>query len=251
VPDAYTTFRKLHEGGCFVLPNPWDVGSARRLAVKGFKALASTSAGTAWALGKQDGEITLDECLAHLRMLCTATDLPVNADFESGFADSSEGVATSVARAMETGVAGLSIEDRVGKTLYPIEAGVERIRAARTAIDRTEPRALLVGRTEGFLVGRDDLAEVIRRLKAYSDAGADVLYAPGLRTLDQVAEVVAAVAPKPVNVLLGFVDASVSELAATGARRLSTGAALAAAAWKGLEKAADTLIESGRLPPRG
>jgi len=250
MPDAYITFRKLHESGCFVLPNPWDVGSARRLAAKGFKALASTSAGAAWTLGKADGEITLDECLAHLRMLCTATDLPVNADFEGGFADSPADVASNVVRALGTGIAGLSIEDRTGNALYPIEVGVERIRAARTAIDRTEPRALLVGRTEGFLIGRDDLTEVIARLKAYSDAGADVLYPPGLRTLDQIAEVVTAVAPKPVNVLLGFVDASVSELAAAGVRRLSTGAALAAASWNALAKAADTLIETGRLPQR-
>ena len=249
--DRYTVFRELHQSGCFVLPNPWDVGGAKRLQAKGFKALASTSAGVAWSLGRADGELTLEEVLGHLSALCAATDLPVNADFEAGFADAPEGVAKNVGRALDTGVAGLSIEDRTGRGLYPTELAVERIRAARAAIDGAGSGALLVGRTEGFLVGQTDLAASIGRLKAYAEAGADVLYAPGVRELGDIAEIVRAVAPKPVNVLLSFTSASVPELAAAGVRRVSTGGSLAAAAWAGFEAAADRLLNEGRLPPRG
>jgi 2-methylisocitrate lyase-like PEP mutase family enzyme len=249
--DRYAVFRELHQSGCFVLPNPWDVGGAKRLQAKGFKALASTSAGVAWALGRADGELTLQEVLDHLRALCAATDLPVNADFESGFADAPDGVAANVGRVLGTGVAGLSIEDRTGKGLYPMELGAERIRAARAAVDRSGTGALLVGRTEGFLVGQADLAASIARLKAYSEAGADVLYAPGVRELSDIAEIVRAVAPKPVNVLLSFTTASVGELAAVGVRRVSTGGGLAMAAWAAFEAAAEKLLKDGRLPPRG
>jgi 2-methylisocitrate lyase-like PEP mutase family enzyme len=248
--DRYTAFRELHQRGCFPLPNPWDVGGAKRLQAKGFKALASTSAGVAWSLGRADGELTLQEVLDHLKALCAATDLPVNADFESGFSDAPDGVAANVGRALETGVAGLSIEDKTGKGLYPTEQAVERVRAARAAVDRSGTGALLVGRTEGFLVGQPDLAAAIARLKAYSEAGADVLYAPGVRELSDIAEIVRAVAPKPVNVLLSFTTASVDELAEVGVRRVSTGGSLAMAAWVAFEAAADKLLKDGRLPPR-
>jgi len=250
VTDRISAFRKLHEAGCFVIPNPWDAGSARRLAAKGFQALASTSAGAAWALGKQDGEMTLDECLANLRLLCEATDLPVNADFEAGFADAPDGVAANVTRALEAGVAGLSIEDRTGKSLYPLDLAVERMRAARAAIDRVGSGALLVGRTEGYLIGQRDIGAAIARMRAYSDAGADVLFAPGIGDIAEIAQLVAAVAPKPVNVGIFSTQASVDELAAAGVRRISTGGGLAAAAWKAFDAVTDMLLEQGRLPPR-
>jgi 2-methylisocitrate lyase-like PEP mutase family enzyme len=246
--DLYSMFRRLHETGCFVLPNPWDAGGAKRLEAKGFQALASTSAGVAWSLGRADYEITLEECLAHLRMLCGATDLPVNADFEGGFADTPDGVAANVASALETGVAALSIEDRSGTGLHGIEAAAERIKAAKAAIEQKAPGALLVGRTEGFLIGQRDLPDSIARLRAYSEAGADVLYAPGVSDIGDIRQIVEAVAPKPVNVLISFTPASVAELAAAGVRRVSTGGSLAWAAWAAFDAAADTLLAEGRLP---
>ena len=239
-------FRALHESGHFVIPNPWDIGSARRLEKLGFKALASTSAGYAWTLGRKDGELSLDEVLEHLRALCAATDLPINADFEAGFADQPDGVAANVRLAVETGVAGLSIEDRTGRELYPMSLAVERIQAAREAIARSGQDVLLIGRTEGLLIGRASLDEAIERLVAYSNAGADVLYAPGIKDPDGVTEIVAAVAPKPVNVLL--LDMNVADLAQAGVRRISLGSALAAAAWAGFEKAALSVRDEGRLP---
>ena len=239
-------FRTLHESGHFVIPNPWDIGSARRLEKLGFKALASTSAGYAWTLGRQDGELTRDEVLEHLRALCAATDLPVNADFEAGFADQPDEVAANVRLAVETGVAGLSIEDRTGRGLYPMSLAVARIHAARKAIGESGQNVLLVGRTEGLLIGKTSLDEAINRLVAYSNAGADVLYAPGIKDLAGVKEIVAAVAPKPVNVLL--LDMNVSDLAAAGVRRISLGSAFAAAAWTGFEKAALSVRDEGRLP---
>lgn len=244
-------FRALHQAGCFVLPNPWDAGSAVRLARMGFKALASTSAGAAWAMGREDGELSRDEVLAHLRMLCAATDLPVNADFEAGFADDPAGVGTNVVLAVATGVAGLSIEDRTGKALYEPSLAVERIRAAREAIDRTGEDVLLVARSEGFLIGLTDLDATIKRLVAYAEAGADCLYAPGIRDIGAIREVVAAVRPKPVNVLLFGPEMRIAELAAAGVRRVSVGGGLAAAAWKGFEQAARMLIEEDRIPARG
>lgn len=244
-------FRALHQAGCFVLPNPWDAGSAVRLARMGFKALASTSAGAAWAMGREDGELSRDEVLAHLRMLCAATDLPVNADFEAGFADDPDGVGLNVGLAVATGVAGLSIEDRTGKSLYEPSLAVERIRAAREAIDRTGEDVLLVARSEGFLIGLTDLDATIKRLAAYAEAGGNCLYAPGIKDIGAIREVVAAVRPKPVNVLLLGPEMRVAELAAAGVRRVSVGGGLAAAAWKGFEQAARMLMEEDRIPARG
>jgi 2-methylisocitrate lyase-like PEP mutase family enzyme len=239
-------FRTLHESGHFVIPNPWDIGSARRLEKLGFKALASTSAGYAWSLGRQDGELTRDEVLEHLCALCAATGLPVNADFEAGFADQPDGVAANVRLAVETGVAGLSIEDRTGRDLYPMLLAVARIQAAREAINESGQDVLLVGRTEGLLIGKTGLDEAIDRLVAYSNAGADVLYAPGIKDLAGVKKIVDAVAPKPVNVLL--LDMNVADLAAAGARRISLGSAFARAAWTGFEKAALSVRDEGCLP---
>jgi 2-methylisocitrate lyase-like PEP mutase family enzyme len=243
-------FRALHSEGCFVLPNPWDLGSARRLERMGFKALASTSSGLAWSMGREDGEVSRDEVLSHLRVLCAATDLPVNADFEAGFADDPEGMAANVALAVGTGVAGLSIEDRTGRQLYELGLATDRIRAAREAIDRTGEDVLLVGRSEGFLVGQTSLDATIKRLVSYAAAGADCLYAPGMKDLTAIAEVVSAVAPKPVNVLLLGPGMRVSELAAAGVRRVSVGGGLAAAAWAGFDQAARLLVEEGTMPAR-
>ena len=240
-------FRQLHESGCFIIPNPWNVGSAKRLEKLGFRAIASTSSGAAMALGREDGEMSLDEVLAHLKMLCEATDLPVNADFEAGFADEPDGVAANVLRAIETGIAGVSIEDRTGSDLYEMELAVDRMRAAREAVDRSGQNVVLVGRTEGFLTGRTELDPTIERLRAYSEAGADCLYAPGIRDRATIAEVVAAVAPKPVNVLLSTTELSVPELAALGVRRVSVGGALAKAVWHRFDDVASSLLEKGRL----
>jgi 2-methylisocitrate lyase-like PEP mutase family enzyme len=243
-------FRTLHEDGHFVIPNPWDIGSARRLKKLGFKALASTSAGYAWTLGRQDGELTRDEVLDHLRALCAATDLPVNADFEAGFADEPEEVAANVGLAVETGVAGLSIEDRTGRDLYSLPLAVARIQAARQAIGKSGQDVLLVGRTEGLLIGKASLAEAIERLVAYANAGADVLYAPGIKDLTGIKAIVEAVAPKPVNVLL--LNMNVADLAAAGVRRISVGSAFAKAAWAGFDEAALSVRDNGHLPePRG
>ncbi|NYF77898.1 isocitrate lyase/PEP mutase family protein [Granulicella arctica] len=243
------TFRRLHEQGCFVLPNPWDVGSARRLERLGFAALATTSAGYAWTMGREDGDLSRDEVVEHLRTMCAATDLPINADFEAGFADTPEGVAANVTLAVTTGVAGLSIEDRIGKKLYDLPIARERIQAAREAIDRSGEDVLLVARSEGFLVGRTELAATIERLVAYAEAGADCLYAPGIKDAEAIAAVVAAVAPKPVDVLL-LPGMSVAELSALRVRRISVGSALAAATWSGFDRAAKQLIEEGTVPPR-
>ncbi|MBP6015593.1 MAG: isocitrate lyase/phosphoenolpyruvate mutase family protein [Candidatus Promineofilum sp.] len=241
-------FRKLHESGHFILPNPWDIGSARRLEKLGFKALASTSAGFAWSVGREDGELSVDEVLEHLRQLCAATELPVNADFEAGFADQPDGIAVNVTRAVDTGVAGLSIEDRTGTELYPLSLAVERIQAAREAIDATGQDVLLVGRTENYVIGRADVNETIERLTAYAAAGADVLYAPWITSLSEIRAVVEAVAPKPVNVLLHNPGVNVDDLAAAGVRRSSTGARLASAAWAAFERSALSVRDSGHLP---
>lgn len=240
-------FRALHADGCFALPNPWDVGGARRLEKLGFKALASTSAGMAWAMGKDDGQITRDEVIDHLRMLCAATDLPVNADFENGFADTPEGVGESVTLAIEAGVAGLSIEDWSGSTLYDLPVAVERLKAARAAIDASGQDVILVGRTEGYLRGNRDLAPTLERLKAYAEAGADCLYAPAVTDPEEIRAIVQAVAPRPVNVLFWGPEMSVEGLGALGVRRVSTGGALAAAAWAGFDAVARRLAEEGRL----
>ena len=244
-------FRQLHASGCFVIPNPWDAGSARFLQGLGFKALATTSSGFAWSQGHSDGAIDRDRVLAHLRDLVAATDLPVNADFESGFASDPQGVAQSVRLAVETGVAGLSIEDSTGDAANPlrdIDDAVGRLRAARSAIDSTGGDTLLVGRAENFIVGRPDLDDTLRRLKAYAQAGADCLYAPGIRTREQIAAVVAAVAPKPGNLLVGSAtDLTLQDIAALGVRRVSVGGALARAAWGGFMRAARVVAEQGRF----
>jgi 2-methylisocitrate lyase-like PEP mutase family enzyme len=252
--DKRATFRKLHEQGCFVLPNPWDVGSARALQHLGFKAVASTSAGFAWSIGRSDNRVTLEEVLAHLDALCGAVDLPVNADFEGGFAHKPEKVAANVARAVETGVAGLSIEDSTGdaaKPLYERALAIERIKAARSAIDADRSGVLLVGRCEGFLVGQADLNMVIDRLNAYSQAGADCLYAPGIKTREQIVAVVQAVHPKPVNLLIGASGLSVAQAAELGVRRISVGGSLARAAWGGFMRASREIAEAGTFTELG
>jgi 2-methylisocitrate lyase-like PEP mutase family enzyme len=241
-------FRALHREGCFVLPNPWDLGGVRRLEALGFKALASTSSGAALALGKQDYELTRREALDHLRYIAAATDLPLNADFEGGFADAPEGVAESVRLCVDTGVCGLSIEDREGAGLYDRPLAVERVAAARAAIDATGKDVILVARCEGYLAGVRDLDEVIARLTAFAAAGADCLYAPGVRDLDEVRTIVQAVAPKPVNVLMAWPGMKVSELAEAGVRRVSVGGALARAAWAAFDRAAEALAAEGAFP---
>jgi 2-methylisocitrate lyase-like PEP mutase family enzyme len=251
VAEKRAAFRALHTEGCFVLPNPWDVGSARFLQGLGFKALATTSSGFAWSRGEADGALSRETILAHLREIVEATDLPVNADFESGFAPDPQGVADSVRMAIETGVAGLSIEDSTGDPANPllaIDVAVARLRAARSAIDEAGGDTLLVGRAENFFAGRPDLDDTIARLKAYAEAGADCLYAPGIRTREQIAAVVAAVAPKPVNLLVGSTsELTLQDIAALGVRRVSVGGALARAAWGGFMRAARTLSEEGRF----
>jgi len=245
--EKRAAFRTLHESGCFLLPNPWDVGSARYLQGLGFKALATTSSGFAWSTGHADNAVTRDAVLAHLRAVVSATDLPVNADFENGFGKDAAGVAESVTLAVQTGVAGLSIEDSTGDEaapLFPLDVAVERIAAARRAIDAHGRDTLLIGRAENFLVGQADLDATIKRLTAYAQAGADCLYAPGIKTREEIEAVVAAVAPKPVNVLVGAVSPfTLQDLAGMGVRRVSVGGALARAAWGGFQRAANSLVE--------
>jgi methylisocitrate lyase len=248
VLDRCREFHRLHEAGCFVIPNPWDVGTARVLAQLGFPALATTSAGFAWSLGTRDNGVSLREALAHFRAIAGAVDVPVNGDFEGGFAVAPETLAANVTQAAATGLAGLSIEDSSGDPASPLidfDFAVERIRAARRAIDESGTPLVLTGRSEGFIVGRPDLDETIRRLRAYADAGADCLYAPGLRTLADVEAIVKAVAPKPVNVLASSGFATVAELAAAGVRRISVGGALARAAWTGFLQSAREIAEKG------
>src|SRR6195256_4521106 len=252
--DKRAAFRNMHETGCFVLPNPWDVGSARALQHLGFKAIASTSAGFAWTIGKSDNHVTVDDVCEHLTALCNAVDLPVNADFEGGFAHKPEKVAVNVARAVKTGIAGLSIEDSTGdkaSPLYERAFAIERIKAARAAIDADKSGALLVGRCEGFLVGLADLAMVIDRLNAYAEAGADCLYAPGIKTKEQIAAVVKAVHPKPVNLLIWAPGLTVAEAADLGVRRISIGGSLARAAWGGFMRAAREIVEKGTFAELG
>jgi methylisocitrate lyase len=241
-------FHELHQSGCFVMPNPWDLGSARLLAQLGFPAVATTSAGFAWSLGKPDNHGSLEEVLAHLRTIAGGVDVPVNADFEGGFAVAPEDVAANVSAATQTGIAGLSIEDSTGdpaSPLFDFALAVDRIRAARRAIDARAKGVLLTARSEGYLVGRPDLNETIRRLSAYAEAGADCLYAPGLRSIDDIRAVVAAVAPKPVNVLVGTDFTTVSELSRAGVRRISVGGALARTAWAGFLSAAKEIADHG------
>lgn len=251
ISERRRAFRQLHESGCFVIPNPWDVGSAKYLAHLGFKALATTSSGVAWRHGKADGQMTVDEVLVHLREIVETTGLPVNADFEGGHAEDAEGVARNVHRAIETGVAGLSIEDSTGNADAPlrdIATSVERMRAARRAIDEAGGETLPVGRAENFIVGRPDLDDAIRRLQAYSEAGADCLNAPGIKTREQIAAVVKAVAPKPVNLLIGFpTELTPRDAQELGVRRISVGGALARSAWGGFMRTAQQIAGEGRF----
>jgi 2-methylisocitrate lyase-like PEP mutase family enzyme len=248
VAEKRAAFRRLHESGCFVIPNPWDVGSACYLQHLGFKALATTSAGFAWSIARPDNAVTLEEALAHLQAVSRATDVPVNADFEGGFAEAPEDVARNVAAAVATGIAGLSIEDsrrHAVEPLYEFTQAVDRIKAARLAIDEHRSGVLLTGRSEGFIAGRPDLKETIRRLVAYAEAGADCLYAPGLKTREDIAAVVQAVAPRPVNVLAASGVFTVADLAEVGVRRISVGGALARTAWGACMHAAKEIAEKG------
>ena len=242
-------FHRLHERGCFVIPNPWDVGSAKALTRLGFPALATTSSGFAWSAGRRDNDTGLDDALAHVRGIAAAVDVPVNADFQDCFAEDPIGVRDHVLVAVSTGIAGLSIEDSVrdgdASPLFEFDQAVERVRAAREGIDRSDSGVLLTARTEGFIVGRADLPETIRRLTAFAEVGADCLYAPGLRSVDDIRAVVEAVSPKPVNVLVGSGFATVAELAELGVRRISVGGALARTAWTGFLTAAAEIVESG------
>ena len=251
IADKRKTFQKMHEAGCFVIPNPWDVGSAVYLQHVGFKALATTSSGLAWSMGRTDNRLPLDTVLAHLAQVVEATNVPVNADFESGFSRDAAGVGESVRMAVETGVAGLSIEDSTGDAdhpLFDIDTAVARMRAARVAIDKAGGDTLLVGRAECFFVGRPDIDETIARLKAYAQAGADCLYAPGIRTREHIAAVLAAVAPKPVNLFVGWPsEMTVADVAAMGVRRISVGGALARSAWGGFIRASTQLLEQGNF----
>jgi 2-methylisocitrate lyase-like PEP mutase family enzyme len=248
------TFHRLHESGCFVIPNPWDIGSARLLTQLGFKALATTSAGFAWSMGVPDNDVSLEQALAHYRALVESVDVPVSADFEGGFAVAPEDVARNVSAAMSTGLAGLSIEDsskQAGDPLFDFKLAVDRVVAARQAIAESGTGTLLTARSEGFVVGRPDLAETIRRLTAFADAGADCLFAPGIRSSADIAAVVAAVAPKPVNVVVGSDFATVAELAQLGVRRISVGGSLARAALTGFLQAATEIAEFGTFKDLG
>jgi 2-methylisocitrate lyase-like PEP mutase family enzyme len=252
--DKCRAFQQLHQAGCFVIPNPWDLGSARLLARLGFPALATTSSGFAWSLGRADNRVSLVEALAHIRSIAQGVEVPVNADFEGGFATAPADVGANVAAATGTGIAGLSIEDSTGdasKPLFEFALAVERVRAAREAIDASGTGIVLTGRSEGFIVGHPDLAETIRRLTAYAEAGADCLYAPGIRTRAEITAVVEAVAPKPVNVLAGSDFTTVAELARLGVRRISVGGALARAAWTGFLQAAKEIAEQGTFTAFG
>lgn len=241
IAEKRTAFRRLHDSGAFIMPNAWDAGSATRLAALGFKALASTSAGAAWAAGKEDGEMSRDEVLAHLRLLVAATDLPVNADFENGFADDPKAVGNNAALAVDTGIAGLSIEDWANGALYAPSLAAERIAAARAAIDAQDPKVILVGRQEHFRIAGMSAADSIARAVAYAEAGADCLFVPGLVDMGAVAELVAAVAPKPVNVVVHAYDEKIAQYASLGVRRFSTGGGLAKTAWAAFDAAAQTL----------
>lgn len=246
--DRIAEFHRLHASGCFVMPNPWDVGSARALAQLGFKALATTSAGFAWTVGKADSQVGLDRVLEHLRDVASAVEVPVNADFQGGFAVDPEQVAVNVRLAAETGVAGLSIEDASGdesEPLFEFELAVERVRAARRAIDESGSGIVLTGRSEGFVCGRPDIGETIRRLRAYAEAGADCLYAPRIASLEHVAQIVSAVSPKPVNLLINAPFTTVAEAAQLGVRRISVGGTLARTAWGGFLASAKEIAEEG------
>ena len=246
--DKRAAFKKLHESGCFIIPNPFDVGSAKALQHLGFKALASTSAGFAWTIGKADNRVTVDDVCDHLAAISAAVDIPVNADFEDGFAHEPDKVGINVARAVKTGIAGLSIEDFTGdnaKPLFDRALAVERIKAARNAIDADKSGVLLTGRCEAFLRGVKDLNLVIDRLTAYAEAGADCLYSPGISTKEEISAVVKAVHPRPVNLLVGAAGPSLADATALGVRRISVGGALGRMAWTGFMKASKEMADKG------
>ncbi|WP_426247539.1 isocitrate lyase/PEP mutase family protein [Nocardioides sp. LHG3406-4] len=246
--DRVDEFHRLHSSGCFVMPNPWDAGSARALEQLGFKALATTSAGFAWTLGRADGHVARDQALEHLRVIAAAVSVPVNADFEGGYAVDPTDVAANVRMAADTGIAGLSIEDSSGDEaapLFELDLAVERVAAARRAIDESGTGIVLTGRSEGFVCGRPDIDETVRRLRAYADAGADCLYAPRIDRLEHVTAIVSAVSPKPVNLLINAPFTTVAEAAQLGVRRISVGGTLARAAWAGFLLAARDIAEDG------
>ena len=249
--DKRQTFRRLHESGCFVIPNPWNVGTARYLQGLGFKALASTSSGYAHSIGYADGDVTRDTVLAHFREIAEVADVPVNADFENGYADDPDGVAANVRLCVETGVAGLSIEDYTGNDgdpLYPFDLAVARVRAARKAIDGAGGGVVFTARSEGFIKNRPDMAETIRRLKAFVDAGADCLYPPGIRTREQIETIVKAVAPTPVNLLMSTASGfTVKDIADMGVRRISVGGTLARVAMHAFINSAREIAEQGKF----
>jgi 2-methylisocitrate lyase-like PEP mutase family enzyme len=255
ITDKRRTFRALHQSGCFVIPNPWNAGSARYLQGLGFKALATTSSGYAHSIGYSDGDVTRDMVLAHCREIAQVADIPVNADFEGGYADDPAEVAANVRLCVDTGVAGLSIEDFNGNDadpLYDFDLAVKRVRAARDAIDKAGGDVIFTARTEGFIKGRPDLAETVRRLKAFADAGAGCLYAPGIRTREQIETVVKAVAPLPVNLLvpapMGF---TVGDIAAMGVRRISVGGTLARVAMHAFIQSARQIAQDGKFDSFG
>jgi 2-methylisocitrate lyase-like PEP mutase family enzyme len=247
-PSRIERFRQLHESGCFVIPNPWDAGSARVLVGLGFQALATTSSGAAWSIGRSDHHVTVEDALAHFRAIAASVDVPVNGDFEGAFAVEPDEVAVNISAAAGTGIAGVSIEDSTedpAKPLFDFALAVERVRAARGALDERGTGVVLTARSEGFIAGRPDLAETIRRLTAFAEAGADCLYAPGLKSHEDIAAVVKAVSPKPVNVLVGSDFATVEQLAALGVRRISVGSALARTAWTAFLGAAREIANQG------
>jgi 2-methylisocitrate lyase-like PEP mutase family enzyme len=248
VAQRRADFRRLHDSGCFIIPNPWDVGSAKYLESVGFKALATTSAGAAFATGRSDYGLTADYVIEHVRTIVDASALPVNADFENGLAKDEKGLADNVRRCVETGVAGLSIEDSTGdkqKPLFDFDVAVARFKVARAAVDAADRNTFLVARAECFLHGHPEaLKESIKRLTAFAEAGADCLYAPGLRKREDIEAVVKAVAPKPFNLLVGWpIGFTLDEIAKMGVRRVSVGGALALAAWGGFMRATKGLQE--------
>lgn len=246
--ERVAEFHRLHATGTFVMPNYWDAGTARALEQLGFPALATSSSGFAWTTGRADNHVTLEDAIEHLRVTAASVSVPVNADFEGGYAVDPEHVATNVRLAAGTGIAGLSIEDSTGDAdnpLYDFDLAVERVRAAREAIDTSGTGVVLTGRSEGFVVGCPDIDETLRRLRAYADAGADCLYAPRVSTHEHVAAIVEAVAPKPVNLLINAPFITVAEAAALGVRRISVGGTLARVAWGALLQAAHEIKHAG------
>jgi 2-methylisocitrate lyase-like PEP mutase family enzyme len=249
--DKRKAFRALHQSGCFVIPNPWNVGSSRYLQGLGFKALATTSSGHAHSEGYPDGAQSMDDVLAHYRELAAATDIPLNADFENGFADEPDAVAENVTRCIATGVAGLSIEDspqHSATPLYDFDAALARVKAARAAIDKAGGDVVFTARTEGFIRGRPDIDETIRRLKAFADAGADCLYSPGIRTREHIEATVKAVGGKAINFLnMGALGFTVNDLAGMGVRRISVGGSLARVAMHAFIKTATQIAQEGKF----